>query len=126
MKRIAILACRRSEDVCTGAGCLRAFFQRKGAFADYGKEDLRLIAFMHCNGCRMPGAGKDYDACVYTPLLQDPGLLEKVERLEKEQVEVVHVGVCCQNRQGQLCPAIAELTEALRQRGMTVVRGTHG
>ena len=48
------------------------------------------------------------------------------ERLEKEQVGVVHVGVCCQNRQGQLCPAISELTEALRQRGMTVVRGTHG
>ena len=31
----------------------------------------------------------------------------------------------CQNRQGQLCPAIAEITEVLQQRGMTVVRGTH-
>ena len=81
MKRIAILACLRSGNVCTGASCMRAFSQRKASFACYGEEPLELVAFMRCNGC--------------------------------------------QNRQGQLCPAIAEITEALQQWGMTVVRGTH-
>lgn len=81
MKRIAILACLRSGNVCTGASCMRAFSQRKASFACYGEEPLEPVAFMRCNGC--------------------------------------------QNRQGQLCPAIAEITEALQQRGMTVVRGTH-
>ena len=45
----------------------------------------------------------------------------------EEPLELVAFMRCngCQNRQGQLCPAIAEITEALQQRGMAVVRGTH-
>ena len=125
MKRIAILACLRSGNVCTGASCLQAFSQRKASFACYGEEPLELVAFMRCNGCQLPEPGAPYEARTYTPLAQDAGLMEKVERLQKEQVDIVHVGICCQNRQGQLCPTIAEITEALQQRGMTVVRGTH-
>ena len=126
MKRIAVLACRSAENVCAGVGCLRAFSRRTGAFAAYGEEELELIAFMHCNGCWMPQKHAPYDQRRFTPLAEDPGLMEKVERLEKEQVDVVHLGICCRNQQGECCPAMEELSRELQRRGMQVVQGTHG
>lgn len=38
MKRIVILRCLRSNNVCTGAACMRAFNTKSGAFARYGEE----------------------------------------------------------------------------------------
>ena len=40
MKRIVILRCLRSNNVCTGAACMRAFNTKSGAFARYGEEPL--------------------------------------------------------------------------------------
>ena len=42
MKRIVILRCLRSNNVCTGAACMRAFNTKSGAFARYGEEPLEL------------------------------------------------------------------------------------
>lgn len=44
MKRIVILRCLRSNNVCTGAACMRAFNTKSGAFARYGEEPLELEA----------------------------------------------------------------------------------
>lgn len=51
MKRIVILRCLRSNNVCTGAACMRAFNTKSGAFARYGEEPLELEAYWSCNGC---------------------------------------------------------------------------
>lgn len=50
MKRIVILRCLSSNDVCTGAGCMRAFNTKSGAFTRYAEEPLELEAFWSCNG----------------------------------------------------------------------------
>lgn len=68
MKRIAILTCLRAAGgSCTGSGCMRAFNERQASFAQYGDEELCLIALFHCNGC-------DRDS------LDDPKLQEKLQR----------------------------------------------
>lgn len=46
MKKIVILRCLKSNDVCTGASCLQAFYGRTGNFQGYGiDENLQLAAF---------------------------------------------------------------------------------
>ncbi len=56
--------------VCTGASCLKAFYDRTGSFAIYQTEALYLDAFMKCNGCGNPPN-------------TDHGMLEKIERLKQ-------------------------------------------
>lgn len=112
MKRIAMLNCLKANTVCTGAACFKAFHEKTKSFAVYGDEELCLMAFMRCNGC-----GKDPD--------EDPGMQEKLDRLESIGVEVIHAGVCTKKRDGSECPTITKILRACEQRGIQVVRGTH-
>lgn len=114
-KRIAILTCLHSNDVCTRAGCLNAFYEKKAFFEKY-EPDTRLIALMTCNGCvkerpEEPG--------------EDPGMQEKLDRLEKEAVDTVHVGVCRLKQNGQECERMTRICELLERRNIRVIRGTH-
>ena len=117
--------CRNAGQVCAGVGCLHSFFRREGAFAAYGEEPLELVAFFACNGCQGVEDQGPFDQGIFTPLASEPGLLEKLDRIQQEQVDVVHLGICCWNRQGEKCPAIMELTQDLQRRNMTVIKGTH-
>ena len=49
--KIAMLNCLNANQVCTGAGCLRAFNSRTKHFAEYGDIPLELVAMARCNGC---------------------------------------------------------------------------
>lgn len=115
MKKIAILRCLRSEENCTGALCLKHFYQRKGAFARYGNEELQLMAFMSCNGCKN------------LSFEDDAGLQEKLERILSIGVEVVHVGICCQTRTDDLllCQQVKKIIAYFEQHGIEIVMGTH-
>lgn len=112
MKHIAILTCMRSNQGCPRIGCLKAFHERRDFFAGY-PEDTELVALMTCNGCNGPAPA------------EDDGMRQKLDRLEKEQVECVHVGVCRMREDGQECPTITAICGLLEQRGIQVVRGTH-
>lgn len=79
MKRIVILRCLSSNDVCTGAGCMHAFNTKGGAFARYGEEPLELEAFWSCNGC---------EDC---RLKHQEGIEEKLERIISLKPDAVHV-----------------------------------
>ena len=114
-ERIAILTCLHSNDVCTRAGCLNAFYEKKAFFEGY-EPDVRLVALMTCNGC--PGERPAEPG-------EDPGMAEKLDRLEKEKVDTVHVGVCRRKANGQECERIAQICALLEQRNIRVVRGTH-
>lgn len=107
-----MLTCLRSNEVCTGAACFGAFNGRKKSFERYEGEDVQLAGFMKCNGCE-----KDP--------LQDAGIREKVERLKKEGVEAVHVGVCTKKRDGSRCANIAAIMEMIEAQGIELVDGTH-
>ena len=112
MKKIAIVACLNANDVCAGAACLEALYQRKAHFASYGGEEVKLCAFMRCSRC-----GVDPE--------EDRGMTEKLERLVKCGVEVAHIGVCAKKRDGTICPHMEKTAEWLTAHGIKVVWGTH-
>ena len=104
-----MLNCLNSNKVCAGAACFTAFNKRIRSFERYQGMDVEVAAFMRCNGC-----GNDPET--------DAGILEKVERLQQEGVETVHVGICTKNKEGE---TIAKIMEMLEEKGMEVVDGTH-
>lgn len=112
MKKIAMLNCLKANEVCTGAACLKAYYEKQKAFKMYQNEEVILAAFMRCNGC-----GQDPE--------QDKGMFEKIERLQKEGVEIVHVGVCTKNREGKECLTITKIIHMIEANNMHIVRGTH-
>lgn len=117
MKKIAILRCLRSNDVCTGAGCMQAFNKKQGSFVRYGDEPLELVAYWSCNGC-----GDCH-------LEHQEGIEEKLERIESLRPDAVHVGVCTKHRTAEgtwvTCRKILGICECLREAGIEVVEGTH-
>ncbi len=114
MKHIAILTCLDACKVCTGASCLKAWNDRTRGFAPYAGEEAQLDAFFHCNGC----SSQPED---------DPGMREKLDRLQSMGVTAVHTGVCtCKGPDYKAyCPNIAQIVSLLEQRGIQVIRGTH-
>ena len=110
MKRIVILRCLRSNNVCTGAACMRAFNTKSGAFARYGEEPLELEAYWSCNGC---------GDCRFE---HQAGIEEKLERIIGLKPDAVHVGVCVKPRtqdvQVVTCNTIEEICESLEAAGL--------
>ena len=115
MKKIVILRCLRSEGNCTGAACFQAFNNRSSQFARYGDEEIQLVAFMACNGCRKLTLG------------DSSGLEEKIERILSIKPDVVHVGICCKTRtdDNEYCPEVLRLVDIFRNHGIEIVWGTH-
>ena len=75
---------------------------------------------MTCNGCKSR-----------QPLepQEDPGIQEKLDRLVRENVEVMHVGVCSwfknKEQKWYQCPRMEQICQLIRDRGIRVVQGTH-
>ena len=109
--KIAILNCLKANDVCTGAGCLKAFNTKTKHFEKYSGVDIELVAMARCNGCE---AGID------------DGFKEKLDRIVSEGAKVCHVGVCTVKRETkEECPTITKALEYLEERGVKPERGTH-
>ena len=103
MKKIVILRCLKSNDVCTGASCLQAFYDRTGKFKVYDiDENLQLVAFFSCNGC---------DDVRFQ---NQKGLEEKLERILALNPSAVHIG-----------DKINEISKYIQAKGVNVIRGTH-
>ena len=115
MKKIAILSCLKSNDVCAGCACLSAFNKRIRSFAPYEGEELELTAFMRCSNCV-----KDGDP------MEDKGFVEKLERLVQEGTEILHIGICAGMTEAEGCPGMLKMVQAFRDKGVQVVWGTHG
>ena len=109
--KIAMINCLKANEVCTGAGCLKAFNGRTKHFEQYAGTDLELVSMARCNGCE---AGID------------EGFKEKLDRIISIGAEVCHVGVCTVRKDlGRECPVITEALEYLQEHGVKAVRGTH-
>lgn len=119
MKKLGILTCLDACQVCTGALCFEAFNGRERYFSQYAGQEVMLAAFLHCNGCQ--GHPETVDP------RSDPGIMEKLDRLQTIGVEVVHTGVCtiCNRDTGEICPVILTMEDMIRQRGIEVFHGTH-
>lgn len=49
MKKIGIIRCRQTEDLCGGTQDMKAVAEGKGAFAEFGPG--KLVGFVSCGGC---------------------------------------------------------------------------
>jgi len=96
--KIGILVREETALICTGKGCLNAFFQRKDSFARYS-EEIQLLAFTHVGG----------------------DLKRKIKNMKQSGVECVHLSSCLRARS----PDYASLMERLSKE-FTVVGYTHG
>ena len=112
MKKLAILTCLQANDVCAGVSCLEALAARRGGFIPYAGQEVQLCAFLRCSHC---GANPT----------EDPGMLEKLERIASCGVDAAHVGVCAQKKNGARCPQMAQAAAWLEARGIEVVWRTH-
>ena len=106
--KIAILHCRRSSDVCTGAGCFRAYNNCEKSFAQYAGDQPLLAAFLDCGGYGIDRA-------------EDPGMIEKMEALQHIGVEKIHLGICINEK----CPSLSNIIEMLDRYGIAYEFGTH-
>lgn len=115
MEKIGILTCIHANAVCTGAGCLKAFNKKTDFFQAYPR-DTELAVFMTCNGCKKE-----------QPLEpeEDPGILEKLDRLQQEKIDTIHVGVCRLQKNKEECKRITKMCSMMEARGIKVIRGTH-
>ncbi|WP_304281897.1 CGGC domain-containing protein [Phascolarctobacterium succinatutens] len=117
MKKIAILRCLKTSASCAGAGCLRAFYEKDKAFAQYGDEELRLMAMWTCNGCGD------------SMLENQEGIRKKIERMKALELDALHISHCTHkkddNGEKHLCPKIKEIIDELQEAGITIVDGTH-
>lgn len=86
MKKIAILRCLKTSASCAGAGCLRAFYEKDKAFAQYGDEELRLMAMWTCNGCGD------------SMLENQEGIRKKIERMKALELDALHISHCTHKR----------------------------
>lgn len=116
MKKVAILRCLRSNDVCTGYACMQAFQHRKGTFERYREEPVELMAYFSCNGCK-------------ELKLKEENLQNKLDFLKKLELDAIHVGVCTKHRDKEgiwrKCPIIKCMTEELAASGIEIIEGTH-
>lgn len=110
--KIAILACLKANDVCAGVACLDALEQRRAYFREYAGEQVQLCAFLRCSQC-----GADPQ--------DDPGMMEKLERIVSCGVETAHIGICASHRDGTHCPHMQKTADWLEEKGIRVVWGTH-
>lgn len=96
--KIGILVREETMQICTGKGCLNAFFQRKDSFAKY-TDDLELLTFTHTGG----------------------DLNQKIKSMIQAGIEYVHLSSCLRARSSDYASLVEQLSEYF-----TVVGYTHG
>lgn len=96
--KIGILVREETMKICTGKGCLSAFFQKKDSFARYC-EELELLMFTHTGG----------------------DLNRKIKNMLQAGIETVHLSTCLRARSSDYDSLIERLAEHF-----AVVGYTHG
>lgn len=106
--KIAILHCRKSSNVCTGAACFKAYNNFLKHFEQYKEAKPELAAFFDCGGCGICRS-------------KDDGMIEKMERLKSEGVEKIHIGICINEK----CPSYDDIMEMMNKYEIPYEFGTH-
>ena len=117
MKKIAILTCLHSNDVCTRTGCLEALKHKTGTFDSYRHEAIELAAVWTCQGCGNMKFSNKGD------------LQEKLSAITAAEITAVHIGKCCwrKTRSGRnkKCRYVEQIEKWLLMRHIQVIWGTH-
>lgn len=116
MKKIAVLTCLKSNDVCTRAACLKAFYGKTGYFSQYKDEEIQLAALWTCQGCKRMKLCRE-------------GLREKLASILDAEITAVHIGVCCRQKTkyggSQKCRYVKRIEKWLLAHHVQVMWGTH-
>ncbi|MEF9992304.1 MAG: CGGC domain-containing protein [Paraclostridium sp.] len=105
---IAIMACRKLTNKCSGTGCFDAYNDSKYAFECYKEEKPVLSSFFYCSGCKKT-------------IFEDEDWENKINQLKKRNVEVVHLALCTKIE----CRNYEKHEELLKKEGFKVIHGTH-
>jgi len=99
MKRIGIIRCRQTEDMCAGNGCFKAAKECVGAFQ--GMESVEIVGFVSCGGC--PGKR---------------AVTRAKRMVEKGGAEVIVQASCITKGTpiGFPCPFAEEMREAIKRK----------
>ena len=81
--KIAIVVREETARTCIGKGCLKAFFNRKDAFARYAGIDIEIAGF-----CSIGGSAESFEENINT----------RIDRFKKSGIDVVHVSTCNRSR----------------------------
>ncbi|MCT4565247.1 MAG: CGGC domain-containing protein [Maledivibacter sp.] len=106
--KIAILHCRKSSNVCTGAACFKAYNDCSKNFEQYKYNKPQLAAFFDCGGCSINQN-------------TDDGMIEKMNRLKFEGIEKIHIGICINEK----CPRYNDIIQMLDEYEIPYEFGTH-
>lgn len=112
MARIGLLTCSNAtQDLgCSSVSCLSDLRKRKGAFAEYPRDEpLDLVGILNCPGC---------------PTLTGPDkLLQRIKGLTEFNVDAIHFAFCVK----ALCPFKEKYKQALEETfaDINIVVGTH-
>lgn len=106
-KKIAVVRCDIVSETCPGAGCFKAFNERKSSFERYG-TDTQIIAFFTCGGC----SGRRVYRLVNT--------------LKKHGLDAVHLSSCMLLEDSYpKCPNLDSIRKTIKEAGIEVIEGTH-
>ena len=104
--KIGIIICNRYR-TCAGGKCLRALYNREGAFSIYEGKEVELVGYTSCDGC--PGGNVEYAP----------------EEMKKNGAQVIHLAT------GLVvgyppCPRTARFRDFIEEKyDMKVIVGTH-
>jgi len=95
MKKVGIIRCQQTEDMCPGSTCLKVAKEGKSAFEESGP--VEIVAFVSCGGC--PGKR----AVARAKLMADRG------------AEAIAIASCISrgNPIGFPCPHYANMRDAI-------------
>jgi len=98
MKKIGIIRCQQTEDMCPGNTCFKAVFEKLGVFKDM--ENIEVMGFVSCGGC--PGKRA----------------VSRAKRMIERGAEVIVQASCITKGTpiGFPCPFAEEMRDAIKRR----------
>ena len=105
---IAIMACRKLSNKCSGTGCFNAYNNSQDAFECYKDEKPILKSFFYCSGCKKM-------------IFEDEDWENKINQLKRNDVDVIHIALFAKVE----CRDYDKHERLLSQEGFKVIHGTH-
>ena len=98
MKKVGIIRCRQTEDMCPGSNCFKTAKENMGAFQEM--EGVEIIGFISCGGC--PGKRA----------------VTRAKQMVERGAEVIALASCITKGTpiGFPCPFAEEMKEAIERK----------
>jgi len=98
MKKVGIVRCQQTEDMCAGSNCFKTARESMGAFQEM--ESVEVMGFVSCGGC--PGKRA----------------VSRAKQMVERGVEVIVLASCISKGTpiGFPCPFVEEMRDAVKRK----------